>query len=650
MSQPGIVPFYRAIDSNGTPIPNARLYTFLTGTTTAAPVYTTSALSVSHGAYVQANSAGLFPAFYLDPAVTYRFQLRISPYSAAVSGYDFDPVSASASDSIAYIPGGSGADTTTVQAALRRIVNAADFGFATTNTGTQNATKLGEAVTYLSSGGVINISPGTFPLNTTTLTAGLTIQGAGMGVTIITQGTTATSYGIFYAESSGSGTFIDNITIRDLTLYNSAGTFSEFIHLLAFAGVRNLLIERVTFKGFRGDGLCLHTQALSDSTERHNVNITVRDCVFDGVNNNNRNGVSIIDGTTVRIENCTFKTCTTSTMPGAIDAEPDQSYSVIKDIEVRGCRFENVGGNLGTVSLYVDSAVTALPVGFRVIGCSFYSSDDDGADIYVDVDRLVTAADVDMAVYIDGNEGKDGYIPFDIRSAKGVTITASNTFQDYTRPSQIGFNGATDAFMDVHCEANLIRCGTAAVADLAGLFIGAGTGLDLGGRYYKCGPAAADGYPIRLIASVTSAKIRLLASLDITLATSQVNAIEASSHTQTPAGNRIDRGVNLGGGVSEFQARAPGQVLPPVNATYNPGSLATAASTTIQTMTVTGAALGDDVKVAFSVNLAGAELIGWVSAADTVSYYFTNTNGANPLDLAEGTVTATVTKSLYGAL
>jgi hypothetical protein len=78
--------------------------------------------------------------------------------------------------------------------------------------------------------------------------------------------------------------------------------------------------------------------------------------------------------------------------------------------------------------------------------------------------------------------------------------------------------------------------------------------------------------------------------------------------------------------------------------TYNPGSLATGASTAIETVTVTGAALGDLAEATFSNDLAGVDLRAWVSAADTVSYYFTNTNGANPTDLASGTVRARVEK------
>lgn len=82
------------------------------------------------------------------------------------------------------------------------------------------------------------------------------------------------------------------------------------------------------------------------------------------------------------------------------------------------------------------------------------------------------------------------------------------------------------------------------------------------------------------------------------------------------------------------------------SASYDPPSLAAGASTPIQTVAVTGVALGDLVdEVAASINLAGAQVFAWVSAADEVSYQITNTNGANPLDLASLTVSGTVRKA-----
>lgn len=82
-------------------------------------------------------------------------------------------------------------------------------------------------------------------------------------------------------------------------------------------------------------------------------------------------------------------------------------------------------------------------------------------------------------------------------------------------------------------------------------------------------------------------------------------------------------------------------------ATYDPPSLAAGAKTSIQTMTVNGAAVGDFVEaVTFSSDLAGARIAAWVSATNTVSFYFVNENGGNPLDLASGTIRVKLRKLL----
>jgi len=78
-------------------------------------------------------------------------------------------------------------------------------------------------------------------------------------------------------------------------------------------------------------------------------------------------------------------------------------------------------------------------------------------------------------------------------------------------------------------------------------------------------------------------------------------------------------------------------------ATFDPASLATQTETTTQTVTVTGAALGDQVDASFSLDLQGVDIKAWVSAANTVSYRFRNTT-TGTIDLASGTVTARVRK------
>src|SRR5699024_11009192 len=83
-----------------------------------------------------------------------------------------------------------------------------------------------------------------------------------------------------------------------------------------------------------------------------NKNIIVRDCYFDGVNNQNRNAITIsaVDGCVV--ENNIFKNFTKSTMPGAIDIETDERNGwIVKNILINNNKFYNIGGGVGVISL-----------------------------------------------------------------------------------------------------------------------------------------------------------------------------------------------------------------------------------------------------------------------------------------------------------
>jgi hypothetical protein len=76
---------------------------------------------------------------------------------------------------------------------------------------------------------------------------------------------------------------------------------------------------------------------------------------------------------------------------------------------------------------------------------------------------------------------------------------------------------------------------------------------------------------------------------------------------------------------------------------FDPPSQATNVVGVIQTLTVTGAAVGDYCLVSFSVDLNGMILVAWVSAANTVKFQFQNKT-AGTLDLASGTVRVRVWK------
>jgi hypothetical protein len=88
-----IPPRQTPVNSSGRPYAGALAYFYVAGTTTDRPVYTSSALNVTHTQPVVANSAGLFPAIYLDPQYTYRCILKTS---AGVTLRDDDDIPGSA--------------------------------------------------------------------------------------------------------------------------------------------------------------------------------------------------------------------------------------------------------------------------------------------------------------------------------------------------------------------------------------------------------------------------------------------------------------------------------------------------------------------------------------------------------------------------
>lgn len=85
------VPGLRAVDQNGEPLGGAYIQFYLTGTTTATPVYTDSTLGTALSNPVVADSSGLFAPMFRDPTITYRAKLYTS---AGTLVQDVDPVAA----------------------------------------------------------------------------------------------------------------------------------------------------------------------------------------------------------------------------------------------------------------------------------------------------------------------------------------------------------------------------------------------------------------------------------------------------------------------------------------------------------------------------------------------------------------------------
>jgi hypothetical protein len=152
-----------------------------------------------------------------------------------------------------------------------------------------------------------------------------------------------------YVKDGGTSRVADNmrdIHLHDLKLNGRVGEFgyAQYYYLLAVNATSDLIVERMTFFGFRGDGMYVGSGTKSN-TERHNERVTVRDCVFDGAVKDNRNGLSIIDCDTLLVENCTFRNIGNAKLSrsvGGIDFEPDHDFSVYRNVVIRRCNFVDI--------------------------------------------------------------------------------------------------------------------------------------------------------------------------------------------------------------------------------------------------------------------------------------------------------------------
>ncbi len=137
-----------------------------------------------------------------------------------------------------------------------------------------------------------------------------------------------------------------NIHLHDLKLNGRVAEFGyqQFFYLLAVNATSDMTVERVTFEGFRGDGMYVGSGTLR-GTERHNQRIVVRDCVFDGAVKDNRNGLSVIDCDRLTVARCVFRNIGNAKLShsvGGIDFEPDHDWSVYRDVAISHCKFIDI--------------------------------------------------------------------------------------------------------------------------------------------------------------------------------------------------------------------------------------------------------------------------------------------------------------------
>jgi pectate lyase len=172
-------------------------------------------------------------------------------------------------------------------------------------------------------------------------------------------------------------TNLKNIEFKNLsfqmpvTPHDAAGGgiwFQEQLTLF-IDSVENCLIENCQFIRWSGDSIMLGAilvDLASPFAAGIVKNVHITECLFDGVDKDNRNSISILDGVQIEIDNNIFLNCSRTDMPGAIDVEPENIASVLENISIHNNKFTNIGGGVAAVGFALGTNLTTPAKEFSV--------------------------------------------------------------------------------------------------------------------------------------------------------------------------------------------------------------------------------------------------------------------------------------------
>lgn len=305
----------------------------------------------------------------------------------------------------------------------------------------------------------VQVPAGTFLVGNLLLKSGQRLSGTGANSTLRM---TPKGHFVLGAEAGGSAKSdaVSGLRVRNLRLegLSESEGFEQHIHLMRLNGVTDAVIENVWFRAFQGDGIYLGGQD-TKRREVHNSNVTIRSCHFDGVNRQNRNGVSIIDGDGVVIENCDFTRTSRQDMPGAIDIEPNaNAFHVVRNISVRNNKISDIGGNVAAISMLVPVTLNTPVTGIEISGNRISNVDSFGIHLRMAPAESAPARQPNLTVR--RNEVERARGGFLLKSVANVEV-ADNTFTDMRGSAEVGGAKDNEAVRNLALSNNrFVRCGT----------------------------------------------------------------------------------------------------------------------------------------------------------------------------------------------
>jgi len=310
--------------------------------------------------------------------VPYTFGNTTAP-SIPLSRLDDNFAAVGNSTNISFTQNGTGAISRTAQSKMADVVSVKDFGADPTGLTDSTAAFLA-AMTAASN---VYVPAGTYCVDAGNSSGCLITSGTGYNVygdgekSIIKRFSYNPASSCINFDSGSSSAFIDDVKFSNLKFLGDVATLGHnelYGHLLRMNGVRRVVIEKCFFEGPGGDAILIGSGPGGPTSERHNYDVVIRDCVFDGVlygATGGRNAISFIDIDRATIDGNVFRNWSRNDMPGCVCFEPDYSFGIIKNVTISGNKFSNCGGNRGHVAISVDNIANANWANIIVIGNTF---------------------------------------------------------------------------------------------------------------------------------------------------------------------------------------------------------------------------------------------------------------------------------------
>lgn len=267
----------------------------------------------------------------------------------------------------------------TIQDKFREHISVMDFIPMGTDTASVNCIPyIQKAVDHLASlgGGTLHFPARTYYFGATntpivnasrltdgvTLKSNITYSGDGAASIIKMDINCCTAFmGRFTSAITDPALNMKNIVFKNLRFERPPTTFFQEQLTLNIESCENVLIKDCQFVGWSGDAIMLGAvtnASLSAFLQGIIKNVRITGCLFDGVDKNNRQAISVFTGENIEIYGNNFLNTTRPDMPGAIDIEPELTTAVIKNIRVHDNTFTNIGGMAGVVGFAITPNMT----------------------------------------------------------------------------------------------------------------------------------------------------------------------------------------------------------------------------------------------------------------------------------------------------